>query len=199
MQVGKRAWRYHAAAMADEVSSATRENVVLVGFMGSGKSSIGRLLAKRLGFQFLDTDHLIIERAGMPISEIFTQQGEAAFRDLETSVLRSIMHLRRCVIATGGGAVIRGENRRLLHELGFVVGLSATEDVIYDRVRRNSKRPLLQTEDPKGTLCQLLDERRPLYEDAAHWTLDTTQLTHDDAVTEIIGAARRAFLWHHAA
>jgi shikimate kinase len=199
LQVGKCDSQRHCPFMADEVSSVPRENIVLVGFMGSGKSSIGRLLAKRLGFQFLDTDHLIIERAGMPISEIFAQRGEPAFREMETSVLRSIMHLRRCVIATGGGAVIRDENRELLHQLGLVVGLTAAEDVIFDRVRRNSKRPLLQTEDPKGTLCQLLGERRPLYEEAAHWTLDTTSLTHDRAVSEIIGAARRAFSWHRAA
>lgn len=167
--------------------------------MGSGKSSIGRLLAKRLGFQFLDTDHIIIERAGMPISEIFARNGEPAFRDLETSVLRSIMHLERCIIATGGGAVLRAENRKLLHQLGFVVGLAAHADVIFERVRRNTKRPLLQTEDPKGTLCQLLEERQPLYEKAAHWTLDTTKLTHENAVNEIINAARHAFSWHRAA
>ena len=167
--------------------------------MGSGKSSIGRLLAKRLGFQFLDTDHLIIERAGTPISEIFARHGEPAFRDLETSVIRSIMHLRRCVIATGGGAVLREENRALLHQLGFVVGLNAAEDVIFERVRRNTKRPLLQTADPKGTLGKLLGDRRPLYDDAAHWSLDTTKLTHEAAMHEIIRAARRAFSWHRAA
>jgi shikimate kinase len=118
---------------------------------------------------------------------------------METSVIRSIMHLQRCVIATGGGAVLREENRALLHQLGFVVGLNAAEDVIFDRVRRNTKRPLLQTEDPRGTLGKLLGDRRPLYDDASHWTLDTTRLTHDAAVHEIIGAARRAFSWHRAA
>jgi shikimate kinase len=176
-----------------------RENIILVGFMGTGKSSIGKRVAKQLGFQFLDTDQLVTDRAGLAVSEIFAQQGEAAFRDLETSVLISRGHLNRCVIATGGGLVIREENRALLREMGFVVGLTATEEVIFERVSRNDKRPLLQTEDPRATLRRLLEAREPFYRDAAQFTLDTSVIPHAEAAEAIIGEARRAFLWHREA
>src|SRR4051794_25823503 len=98
--------------MPDEEGTC-RENLVLVGFMGSGKSSIGRAVAKRLGFQFLDTDHLVVERSGLPITRIFQELGEEAFRSLETNALESLLHLTRCVVATGGGAVLRERNREL--------------------------------------------------------------------------------------
>jgi shikimate kinase len=176
-----------------------RENIILIGFMGSGKSSIGKRVAKQLGFQFLDTDHLASERAGLSITEIFAQRGEAAFREVETSVLVSLGHLKRCVVSTGGGIVIREENRRLLREMGFVVGLTATEDVIFERVSRNDKRPLLQTEDPRKTLSELFAARLPFYRETAHFTLDTTILPHAEAAAEIVQQARRAFSWHREA
>ena len=91
-----------------------RENIVLVGFMGSGKSTVGRLVAKRLRFRFLDTDQLIVNRAGMPITEIFAQRGEEHFRDLETAALESLENLRQCVISTGGGAVVKERNHPIL-------------------------------------------------------------------------------------
>jgi shikimate kinase len=176
-----------------------RENIILIGFMGSGKSSIGKRVATELGFQFLDTDKIIVDRAGMTIPTIFAGRGEAAFREMETSALISIGHLNRCVIATGGGIVIREENRALLRQLGFVVCLTASEDVLYERVARNEKRPLLQTEDPKSTLTELVQVRRPFYEETAHFTLDTTQLNHAMATEEIVKEARRAFSWHRGA
>ena len=182
-------------AMPDPTSPPCRENIVLVGFMGSGKSSIGRQLAKRLGFQFLDTDQLIVDRAKKEIADIFAMDGEAAFRDLETSVLASVAHLQRCVVATGGGAVIREQNRQIMREIGFVVGLTADPQVIYERVSRNNKRPLLQTQDPRGTIIALLESRRSAYEQAARFTLDTTHLTHAQAVEAIIAEARNAFGW----
>ncbi|HET6410349.1 MAG TPA: shikimate kinase [Chthoniobacteraceae bacterium] len=181
--------------MPSEAPTPCRENIVLVGFMGSGKSSIGRQLAKRLGFQFLDTDQLIVDRAGMEIAEIFARDGEAAFRDLETSVLASVAHLQRCVVATGGGAVVREQNQELMREIGFVVGLTAAEDVIYERVSRNNKRPLLQTADPRGTILKLLESRKEAYQSAAQFTLDTTNLSHAQAVESILTAARNAFGW----
>lgn len=178
--------------------SACRENIVLVGFMGSGKSSIGRQLAKRLGFQFLDTDQLIVQRTGKEISQIFAERGEPAFRDLETATLISVSHLSRCVVATGGGAVMRESNRAIMREIGFVIGLTASEDVIFDRVSRNNKRPLLQTRDPRGTLHALLESRREFYAAAAQFTLDTTQMAHAQAVEAIIAAVRNAFGWSEA-
>lgn len=180
-------------------AAAPLENIVLIGFMGTGKSSIGRLLAAKLGFQLLDTDHLIVQRAGMEIPEIFASHGEAHFRDLETAALESLRARSRCIIATGGGVVVRDANRALLRELGFVVALSANEEVIFERVSRNSRRPLLQTEDPRATVQRLLAERRPLYAEAAQLTVDTSHLTHAQIAGEIIEKAAAVFSWQDAA
>jgi shikimate kinase len=171
--------------------------LILVGFMGTGKSSIGRLVAKRIGFQFMDTDHHLESREGKSVAKIFSERGEAAFRDLETRTIESLAHLTRCVIATGGGAVLREENRRLLRELGFVVALSAAPEVIYERVARNDKRPLVQTENPRETIKQLLAARAEHYREAAQFTLDTSTIPHAEAAEKIIAEARRAFSWHH--
>ncbi len=170
-------------------------NIVLIGFMGSGKTSIGRLVAQRLGFQFIDTDAVIIERVGMQIPEIFERHGEAWFREQETCTLRSLGILNRAVISTGGGVVTRETNHELLRDLGFVVWLTASEEVIFERVSRNKKRPLLQTADPRETVRKLLTERRPLYEAVAEFTLETTTLAHEMTATALIAEARRAFSW----
>ncbi len=163
--------------------------------MGSGKSAIGRQTAARLRFQFVDTDDLIVERGGMTIPEIFARHGEAHFRELETNALESCGMLSRYVIATGGGAVLRPENHALLRRLGFVVQLTASEDVIFERVSRNANRPLLQTPDPRGTVARMLRERRPLYDQVADFTLDNSTLPHAASAQEIITAARKAFGW----
>lgn len=163
--------------------------------MGSGKSSIGRLVAGRLGFRFLDTDALIVQGAGMEIAGIFEREGEERFRDRETEVLESIGERRHCVVATGGGTVLRERNRELLRDLGLVVLLTASEEVIFDRVSRNSRRPLLQTENPRATISRLLENRRAAYEAAAHWALDTSVLSHAQAADAVIAEARRAFAW----
>ncbi len=172
-----------------------RNNIVLIGFMGSGKTSIGRLVAQRLGFQFIDTDAVIVERAGRQIPEIFSQHGEPWFRDQESAALRSLGIIQRAVISTGGGIVLRPENRDLLQELGFVVWLTASEDVIFERVSRNKKRPLLQTADPRQTVHDLLEQRRPLYTGTAQFTVDSTHLGHDAAADVVINEERRAFSW----
>lgn len=174
----------------------TRENLVLIGFMGTGKSTIGRQVARRLGFQFLDVDHLIVEREGAPVAELFAQRGEAAFRRLETETLQSLDHLRRCVIATGGGSVVREENRAYLRRLGFVVGLTASEEVIFERVSRNGKRPLLRTPDPRATVRNLLQERAEAYAVTAQFVLDTSALAPPAVVEKIVAEARVAFSWH---
>jgi shikimate kinase len=171
------------------------ENVILVGFMGSGKTAIGKLASKLLKFQFLDTDQIIVERSGRQISEIFSIEGEAFFRKLETTVLESLSHLNRCVISTGGGAVLSEGNRSILRALGFVVLLTASEEILYERISRNSKRPLLQTENPRATLSTLLAARRDAYDSAAEFTLDTTHLTHNAAAEALEAAARTAFAW----
>ncbi len=167
--------------------------------MGSGKSSVGRLIAGRLGFQFVDTDALIVQRAGMEIAQIFAREGEERFRDLETAALESLAHRERCVIATGGGVVLRERNRELLREIGFVVLLTASEEVIFERVSRNTKRPLLQTENPRATVSAMLAARQPAYAAAAQWTLDNSTLSHASTAEAVIAEARRAFAWQGGA
>lgn len=181
------------------VPAGILSNLIFVGFMGSGKTAIGKLTAKALGFQFLDTDQLIIDRTNRPIAEIFATEGEDFFRNLETDVIESLGHLRRCVIATGGGAVLRPKNRHLLRTLGFVVCLTAREEVLFERVSRNDKRPLLQTADPRQTLRDLLGARQAAYADAAHWTLDTSEMPHVAVVEAVTAAARDAFAWNKKA
>jgi shikimate kinase len=172
-----------------------RNNIVLIGFMGSGKTSIGRLIAQRLGFQFIDTDKVVVERTGLEITEIFAQQGEARFREHETAALSSLGMYNRAVISTGGGIVLRPKNRELLRELGFVVWLTASEDVIFERVSRNKKRPLLHTDDPRATVHELLEQRREHYAEAAQFVLDSSHLAHDAAADAVITEARKAFSW----
>jgi len=173
-------------------------NIIFIGFMGSGKTSIGRLVAKKLGFQFVDTDAVVVERAGMPVAEIFAGYGEAWFRDQETSALESMAMHNRSVISTGGGIVLREENRALLRDLGFVVWLTASEEIIFDRVSRNKRRPLLQTADPRKTVQDLLAQREEFYRNVSRFTLDTTALSHEKAADAVIAEARRAFSWQSA-
>lgn len=179
--------------------SSIPTNIVLTGFMGSGKSSVGRLVAAKLGFQFVDTDAIIVSRTGREIAEIFATDGEERFREIETAAIESLTTLNRCAISTGGGAILRAENRALLQDMGFVVWLTASEDVLFERVSRNSRRPLLQTANPRETLTQLLAGRRALYEAAAQFTLDTSAMTHAEAADAVIAEARRAFSWQPAA
>ncbi len=178
--------------------SARRTNIVLIGFMGSGKSSIGKIVAKRMGFQFVDTDAVIVQHAGRAIPVIFAEEGEEKFRDRETAAIESLANHSRCVIATGGGAVLRERNRELLRELGFVVLLAASEEVLFERVSRNDKRPLLRTENPRETLRQMLAARREVYETAAEYVVDTSRFTHRQSADAVIDAARRAFSWKSA-
>jgi shikimate kinase len=176
---------------------STHTNVVLIGFMGTGKSSVGKLVASRLGFQFVDNDSIVVERAGMEITEIFAKHGEAIFRDYETRALESLVHLSRCVVSTGGGAVLQEENRAVLQRIGLVVLLTAREEIIYDRVARTTKRPLLSTPDPRETISQMLDHRRAAYAEAAQVTVDTSDLTREQAAEAVIAEAKKAFGWTH--
>lgn len=138
-------------------------NVILAGFMGSGKTTVGRILARDLGWEFLDTDREIEIREGMSIPEIFESRGEAAFRDLETAIARELKTLHHHVVATGGGFMVRPENRSEAAVAGPVVLLIATPEQIWHRVKRSRHRPLLQTEDPEGRIRELLKQREDAY------------------------------------
>lgn len=169
------------------------ENIVLIGFMGSGKSSIGRLIAAKLRYSFVDTDQIVVKKSGAEISEIFRLHGEDYFRVQERLAIESLKTDTRRVIATGGGVVTRPENVALLRELGFVVWLTASEEVIFDRVSRNTKRPLLQTPNPRQTIADLLAKRTPLYDAAAHWKIDTSTKSHEAVADALIAQAQLFF------
>ncbi len=171
------------------------ENIVLVGFMGSGKSTVGRMLARQLRFRFLDTDKLVEESARMSIPEIFEKHGEADFRKREIAALESLRGMNRHILATGGGIVTVPGNVELLRSLGLVVLLKADPDEIYRRVSRNSERPLLQVEDPRKRVLDLMAVRQPLYESAAHFQVDSTRLRHEDVTAKILEEAHRFFHW----
>lgn len=178
--------------MTDPVA-AKPQNVILIGFMGSGKSTLGQKIAKGLHFDFVDTDELIVASAGKSIREIFADDGEDSFRIHETSILGSLAGRSGLVISTGGGIILRPENRAILKQLGFIVWLDAPEEVIADRVSRNSNRPLVQTENPRETIARLLDQRRPLYSETAHLSVDTGELDLEEAVHGIIESAKVHF------
>ena len=162
--------------------------IVLVGMMGSGKSSVGRRLAGRLGLPFVDADTEIETAAGMTIPEIFAQRGEAEFRDGERRVISRILTTRApLVLATGGGAFMNAETRERVKELGISVWLKAEPDVLMRRVRKRSNRPLLQTADPEATLRRMLAEREPVYA-LADLTILSSDEPHEVVVGETIAA-----------
>ncbi|MDZ7925423.1 MAG: shikimate kinase AroK [Marinagarivorans sp.] len=149
-------------------------NVVLIGPMGAGKSTVGRLLASRLGFSFVDTDTVIEDRTGADIPWIFDVEGEDGFRLRETSVLNDLLEERSpMVIATGGGIVMRDENIALLKKLGTVFFLQASLEQLVARTSKDKKRPLLQVNNPKAKIQELLELRAPLYERASHVSIMT--------------------------
>lgn len=140
-------------------------NLYLIGMMGAGKNTVGRLLAKQLSYGFVDTDEVITQAAGRSINELFAQEGEAAFRQLESDVLAQVCAYTKLTIATGGGIVLRRENWSYLHH-GLIVWLDVPVEVLYTRLLSDTTRPLLQDVDPKGKLRSLLEQRTPMYSQA---------------------------------
>ena len=147
--------------------------LVLVGLPGSGKSTVGRQLARRLGLPFTDTDHAIEQRIGCSIREFFEREGEAAFRDIEEAVIDELTHADSGVLATGGGAVLRPANRGHLRAGGQVIYLRSTPEELFRRLRHDTDRPLLQVSDPLARLRALYEERDPLYRETAHFIIET--------------------------
>jgi len=148
-------------------------NVFLVGMMGAGKSTVGKALARRLGREFVDCDREIVERTGVPIATIFEIEGEAGFRRREAAVLAELSARRGAVVATGGGAVLDAENRRLMRENGTVVYLHAALEHLHERTRRDLARPLLAKGDRRAALASLLDARDALYREVAHIVVES--------------------------
>jgi len=148
-------------------------SVFLVGPMGAGKTTIGRILAEILGLEFKDSDKVIEDRSGADIPWIFDIEGEEGFRNRETGVLQELALESNLVLATGGGIVVREENRQCLGQAGTVVYLTADIDQLVERTYRDKKRPLLQVDEPEQKIRELIDVREPLYQEVADFTVKT--------------------------
>jgi len=161
------------------------KNIVLIGFMGSGKSKISREIGRRLKKEVIATDDLAEISEGMSIHEIFKAKGEAYFRDLEHSIIKDLASRQGIVIDCGGGVVLRKENLKLLKTNGIVFYLQATPEVIYQRIKHETHRPLLKTSDPLGCIKELYQQRLPLYSQA-DYTIDANAASIEGPITEIL-------------
>jgi shikimate kinase len=155
------------------VSASHEGNIILVGLMGAGKTSVGKALARIVGKRFLDSDHEIERATGVRIPVIFEFEGEAGFRARESKMLMELLQTNDIVLATGGGAVLCKENRELLPAKGTVIYLRAPVRALIKRTRRDRNRPLLQVPDPAAKLTALYEQRDPLYREIAHLVVDT--------------------------
>ncbi len=162
--------------------AATR--VILTGFMGTGKTAVGKKLAGKLHYRFLDTDLLLEKEKGKPVSKIFEEEGEPAFRKYEKAVLQKALTEEKVVIATGGGTIVDPENLKLMKEKGVLITLAADPEVILQRIGHSSKRPLLQADDKMARIQELLEQRQGFYQQAHH-AIDTSQKSVEEIVEEI--------------
>ena len=162
-------------------------NLVLIGFMGTGKSTVGRILAAQRRLRYRDTDYEIERRAGCSIADFFATRGEAAFRQLERDVIADLARPRGIVLATGGGAALDPVNAACLRAGGLVVLLRATPDAILRRVGDTRNRPLLaESSDPQATIRELLEQRDPAYREAAHCSVETTNRVMSDVAASVL-------------
>ncbi|WP_110186560.1 shikimate kinase AroK [Pokkaliibacter plantistimulans] len=169
-----------------------QKNLVLVGPMGAGKTTIGRLLSQTLSLEFVDSDREIEERAGANIPWIFDVEGEEGFRRREEQVIEDLVQRPGMVLATGGGAVIRDSNRNVLKQRGFVVYLHTTVAQQLERTAKDKNRPLLQTEDPSAVLSRLFALRDPLYREVASLIINTDKRSPRAVVNEIVRKLKAA-------
>ena len=179
----------------DSVVGETAKNIILIGLMGCGKSTIGRMLAKMLGYPFIDTDNKIEVQQKMTISNIFENKGEAHFRNLEVEIVNSLINddVENHIISTGGGLPISEQTRKSLPRLGYVVWLHASVETLYERTVKSNTRPLLEKGDSYQILKDLYQERKGFYEECAHLTINTESLDADDIATGILESARFHF------
>ena len=168
-----------------EVTGA--RNIILEGFMGSGKTTVSQILADKLSLEMLDTDAAIVEAEGRSINKIFADDGEEVFRDMETALLATAVseHFREMVISLGGGLVLREENREMLKELGKVIYLRTSPETVYERIKSDDSRPLLKGEDPFSKIKKLQADRGPVYESCADIIVDTDNLTPEEIASRI--------------
>jgi shikimate kinase len=161
------------------------KNIVLTGFMGTGKTEVGRELSNILGWKLIDVDGEIVKAKNMSINEIFSQFGEPVFRDIETEMIKNIAANKNMIISTGGGAVMRQGNMEALRQTGIIVCLTASSDTILKRTGNSDERPLLKAENPLQKIKELLDFRKPFYE-KADIMIDTENRTPRQIAEEIL-------------
>jgi shikimate kinase len=165
-------------------------NIFLIGMMGAGKTTLGKALATRLKREFVDTDKALVERTGVQVATIFEIEGEEGFRRRETAVLDELCAHDGRVIATGGGVVLAEANRLRMRESGTVVYLRARLESLWERTHLDTTRPLLSTPDPRARIAELLQEREPLYQAAAHVVVDTGSQSAATLVNRVLAALR---------
>lgn len=162
-----------------------QKNIFLVGFMGAGKSTVGKILATEIGYGYYDADKFIEEQAGTTITQIFSEHGEPYFRDLESESLESLAKKEKIVVATGGGVVQRNRNWDAMKQNGISIYLRASVETIWERIKTDTTRPLLQVDDPVATATELLNKRTPMYE-RADFIIDTDNLSLRQVADEVI-------------
>lgn len=160
-------------------------NIYLVGFMGTGKTAIGKELAKRKKWQFADLDELIEQKERRPISDIFAKEGEPYFRKLESRALKKVSQRQKVIVACGGGIVINPDNIKLMKQTGRIICLTATPDIILERTAKFRNRPLLNVENPKEKIAQLLKYRAPFYAQADE-AIDTSLISVKESASKIL-------------
>lgn len=162
-----------------------KKNIYLIGFMGTGKSTVGRLLADRLGMEFCDTDAMVEKRAGKTIAEIFEDLDEDAFRGMETEILKEITGKGNLVVSTGGGIVVTKGNMEIMRSAGKLITLMASPEQIFERIKDDRGRPLLNVDSPLDEIKRLIYDRAPFYINT-DYIVETTELSPEDAAEEII-------------
>lgn len=160
-------------------------NIILIGFMGSGKSTVGRLLAHKKNMNFIDIDDEIEKSEGLSITEIFKRFGEKYFRDIESIHLEKISKIDNSIVATGGGIVLKEENIKILKKNGTIIFLDAEPEIIYKRIKNETQRPLLQIKDPQEKIKTLLNERISLYNKTAEIKIKTANLSPEEITDKI--------------
>ncbi len=162
-----------------------RENIIITGFMGTGKSVVAKELARKLKMEFIDMDRIVEEGQGMSIADIFSRYGEDYFREQENKLVKELSQKENMIIATGGGTLLSSDNARILRQRGQIICLYADSRTIYNRVKRRNNRPLLKGENVLSEIDRLLEERKKIY-DNIKWKIDTTNLNIQEVTNKII-------------
>src|SRR5881227_93246 len=187
LRLPQRNLRCHQCALRLSCCMNAGDNgIALIGFMGAGKSAVGRELSRRMGWPRHDTDERIREQFGISIPDIFARHGEPAFRDAETALLKTLQRGLAGIVVTGGGIIMREENVRLLRGMGRIIWLGADEAILWQRASHHSTRPLLQTPDPRARFAELLRARLPLYQTAADYRINTSSSSIAEVTDEIV-------------